>query len=198
MRKPRRSIAATSSKACRTAAGSGASVVGLAGRGRLLRAIDVDEFDAIIDRAQQAAAAGKTDDARARYAEAAALYRGDFLEGMQDGSWQWRERERLRASCLEALRWLALERVAAADFRGQRLAYERLLEVAPFDLDAVRARLNALCEEARVAEARRDYEDWRARYRAAVGAEAPDVWSVDAHTATLKPPVSYDPVQAKP
>ena len=149
--------------------------------------IDVDDFDACIDRAQQTAASGVTDEARANYEAAASLYRGDFLEGMQEGGWQWRERERLRATCLEALRWLAAERAAAGDIRGRRLAYERLLEVAPFDLEAVKARLDALFEESRIAEAKRDYADWRARYLSAVGAEAPEIWSAsyDAAQPTL-------------
>jgi DNA-binding SARP family transcriptional activator len=147
--------------------------------------VDVDDFDACIERAQQAAAAGDTDEARSNYLAGASLYRGDFLEGMQEGGWQWRERERLRATCLEALRWLAVERTEAGDTRGRRLAYERLLEVAPFDLEAVKARLDALCEESRVAEARRDYADWRARYLSAVGAEAPEIW-----------PSSYDAAQS--
>jgi len=149
--------------------------------------VDVDDFDGCIDRAQHAAAAGDTAEARANYAAATSLYRGDFLEGMQEGGWQWRERERLRATCLEALRWLASERTTAGDITGQRLAYERLLEVAPFDLEAVRARLEALSEESRIVEAKRDYADWRARYLSAVGAEAPDIWSP-----------SYDAVQTKP
>ena len=148
--------------------------------------IDVDDFDACIEHAQQAAAAGDSAEARTNYAAATSLYRGDFLEGMQEGGWQWRERERLRATCLEALRWLASERSAAGDITGQRLAYERLLEVAPFDLEAVRARLEALCEESRIVEAKRDYADWRARYLSAVGAEAPEIWAPSYDTAHLK------------
>jgi len=149
--------------------------------------IDVDDFDASIERAQQAAAAGDSTGARTNYGAATSLYRGDFLEGMLEGGWQWRERERLRATCLEALRWLASERSAAGDITGQRLAYERLLEVAPFDLEAVKARLEALCEESRIVEAKRDYADWRARYLSAVGAEAPEIWAPSYDTAQTKP-----------
>jgi len=139
--------------------------------------IDTDAFDAHIDKARQAEASGSADAARAHYQAAAELYRGDFLEGMQEGGWQWRERERLRAACIEALRWLAADRQRAEDARGQRLIVDRLLEIAPFDLDAVKARLDALCRESRVGEARRDYDAWRARYRSAVGADAPQIWS---------------------
>jgi DNA-binding SARP family transcriptional activator len=145
--------------------------------------IDVDVFDTHLERARQADAQGDHAEARLSYQAAVNLYRGDFLEGMQEGGWQWRERERLRAACIEALRWLANDRGAASDAAGQRLVVERLLEVAPFDLTAVKTRLDALSSEMRVSEARRDYQEWRARYKAAVGAEAPDIW----HAPEMKP-----------
>lgn len=142
--------------------------------------VDTEIFEGGIDAARQAVAQGDVDAARRRYAEAAQLYRGEFLEDMEEGGWQWHERERLRAACLEALRWLAQDE---GDPASARLALERLLEVAPFDLDAVKMRLDALVREMRLAEARRHYEDWRARYRAAVGADAPDVWKPEAAIA---------------
>ena|GEM_PF-1410650 len=138
--------------------------------------IDVDLFDGYLERARQADAQGDRGNARFNYQAGANLYRGDFLDGMHEGGWQWRERERLRATCIEALRWLANDREEAQDAAGQRLVVDRLLEVAPFDLTAVKMRLDALSREMRVSEARRDYQEWRARYKAAVGAEAPDVW----------------------
>lgn len=138
--------------------------------------IDVEAFDEHIEQAHAGEAQGDTARAREHYQAAAELYRGDFLEDMEEGGWQWRERERLRAACMEALRWIARDRGAAADYGSQRLAVERILEVAPFDLEAVRLRLDALAREMRLSEAKRDYEQWRARYRAAVGAEAPQIW----------------------
>jgi LuxR family maltose regulon positive regulatory protein len=146
--------------------------------------VDVQEFNAHIDAARQADGSGNVAEARKRYQSAVDLYRGDFLEGMQEGGWQWRERELLRAGCLEGLRWLADLAREAGDVRGQRFAVERLLEVAPFELEAVKMRLEALCRESRVAEAKRDYEEWRSRYRAAVGADAPEIWGgADAKSA---------------
>ncbi|HLJ83317.1 MAG TPA: BTAD domain-containing putative transcriptional regulator [Candidatus Eremiobacteraceae bacterium] len=138
--------------------------------------VDVQEFKAHIDAARQADGSANFSEARRRYQSAVDLYRGDFLEGMQEGGWQWRERELLRAGCLESLRWLADFARKTGDARAQRSAVERLLEVAPFELEAVKTRLDALCRESRIAEAKRDYEEWRSRYRAAVGAEAPDIW----------------------
>ena len=138
--------------------------------------IDFEQFDQLIEQAHQADAQGDRNRARQAYEAAAQLYRGDFLDGMHEGGWQWRERERLRASCIEALRWIASECETAGDRAGHRQTVERLLEVSPFDLDAVKMRLEALCREMRFSEAARDYEDWRGRYRAAVGADPPEVW----------------------
>jgi DNA-binding SARP family transcriptional activator/Tfp pilus assembly protein PilF len=135
--------------------------------------VDIERFDDHIEAGRQAVARGDSAEARRRYRAAADLYSGEFLDGMEEGGWQWHERERLRAACLEGLRWLASDR---EDPKASRLALERLLEVAPFDLDAVRMRLDALVREMRLGEARRHYDDWRARYRAAVGADPPDVW----------------------
>ena len=147
--------------------------------------IDVDLFDAYLEHARQADAQGDNRNARLNYQAGANLYRGDFLDSMHEGGWQWRERERLRATCIEALRWLAKDREEAHDAAGQRLVVDRLLEVAPFDLTAVKMRLDALSREMRVSEARRDYQEWRARYKAAVGAEAPDIWHAPEMNAAV-------------
>ena len=136
--------------------------------------VDTSLFDERVDAARQALAQGAADDARRAYAAAIELYRGEFLDGMEDGGWQWRERERLRAACLEALRWVAAD--PAADAALRQLTLDRLLEIAPFDIDAVRRRLDLMAADRRVAEAKRDYEDWRVRYRSVVGADPPEVW----------------------
>ncbi len=157
--------------------------------------VDVQEFKAHIDAARLADGSGNMAAARTRYQAAVDLFRGEFLEGMQEGGWQWREREQLRAGCLEALRWLAAFARSTGDVRAQRLAVERLLEVAPFELEAVKTRLDALCGESRVAEAKRDYEEWRSRYRTAVGADAPEIWkSIETNQAEAQ--LSHDAVPA--
>jgi DNA-binding SARP family transcriptional activator len=131
--------------------------------------VDVEEFDRSVEAGRTAVSRGDAGEACVAYAAAVALYSGDFLDEMEEGGWQWRDRERLRAACLESLRWL----VAHAGGGEGRLALERLLEIAPFDLDAVRMRLASLLGERRVAEARRDFDAWCARYRSTVGAEPP-------------------------
>jgi len=136
--------------------------------------IDAEQFDAHMESARQAGAAGVLEGVRHAYMAAIDLYRGEFLEGIDDGGWQWRERERLRAAFLEALRWLASD--TQGDIAVRRIALARILEVAPFDVEAVRMHLEFLVIEARVGDARRDYEIWKRRYRSAVGADPPEIW----------------------
>ena len=101
--------------------------------------VDTSLFDERVDTARQALARGSSDDARRSYAAAVELYRGEFLDGIEDGGWQWRERERLRAACLEALRWLAAEPQTRCGGETTR-ARPGCFEIAPFDIDAVRRR----------------------------------------------------------
>ncbi len=136
--------------------------------------LDIDLFEAHLEAARHALSTGHHDIARREYAAAAELYRGEFLDGIEDGGWQWRERERLHAAALEALRWLAADSEGDPEFR--RHVLERLLEIAPFEIDAVRRRLDFMTAEMRVSDAQRDYDVWKARYRATVGAEPPEVW----------------------
>jgi len=136
--------------------------------------LDIDLFEAHLEAARHALSTGHHDIVRREYAAAAELYRGEFLDGIEDGGWQWRERERLHAAALEALRWLAADPEGDPEFR--RHVLERLLEIAPFEIDAVRRRLDFMTAEMRVSDARRDYDAWKARYRATVGAEPPEVW----------------------
>ena len=137
--------------------------------------VDTETFDAWIDAARTAKAEGATDDARRAFAGAIGIYRGDFMDGFEDGSWQWRDRERLRAAFLDALRWLAHD--AEGDAVARSSAIDRLLETTPFDIDAIRLRLELMAASQQLSEARRTYEDWKARYRAAVGPDPPEVWT---------------------
>ncbi len=138
--------------------------------------VDVEAFDARIDAARHALARGDAGEAERAYLAAVEVYRGEFLEGMDDGDWQWHERERLRAACLEALRWLAVH----AQGEVTRAALDRLLEIAPFDLEAVRIRIERMFSERGAADARRDFDRWRERYRTVVGAEPPDLFPAGA------------------
>ncbi|MBD5636104.1 MAG: winged helix-turn-helix domain-containing protein, partial [Candidatus Eremiobacteraeota bacterium] len=125
--------------------------------------IDVVLFEERLERAREARSAGDEATARMAYGEAIALYVGEFLDGYDDGDGQWRERERSSADAVEALRWLASD--AAADRTLRRNALDRLLEIAPYDIEAVRTRLEALADEGRTSDAEREYDAWRRRYR---------------------------------
>jgi DNA-binding SARP family transcriptional activator len=64
----------------------------------------------------------------------------------------------------------------------RRVALDRLLDLAQFDTKAVRMRLEMMAAEMRHGEARREYEDWKERYRATLGFDPPDIWPVDEGT----------------
>lgn len=149
--------------------------------------VDTELFDEHVESARQALARGATEVARHGFMAAVELYRGEFLEGLDDGGWQWRDRERMHAACLEALRWLAGDEQGNASVR--RLALDRLLELAPYDLDAVRMRLGFMVAELRIGEARREYEEWKTRYRTAVGADPPALWTDVESFSAPAPPV---------
>lgn len=151
--------------------------------------VDLDQFDEHIGRARQSDGRGDAKGARAEYRSAVDLYRGEYLEGFVDAGWQWRERERVRADILEALRWLARDCEAVGDAPGERAAVEKLLEVSPFDLDAVRMRLDALVRERRAEDALRDYAAWRVRYKQTVGTDAPPIWDTQAEISRSPMPV---------
>jgi LuxR family maltose regulon positive regulatory protein len=160
--------------------------------------IDFERFDGYIERAHQADGQGDMEEAVRQYEAATDLYHGDFLEGLHEGGWQWHERDRLRAACLDALRWIAQARRSSGDLAGHRRAVERLLEVAPFDLEAVKMRLDALWREQRGAEAERDYREWRNRYRSAVGADAPEIWTAPDGESAEGQAVQERPRDARP
>ena len=84
-------------------------------------------------------------------------------------------RERLRAAFIEALRWLAHD--SEGDAAARRSAIDRLLETTPFDIDAIKLRLDQMAASQQLSEVRRTYEEWKTRYRAAVGPDPPEVWT---------------------
>ncbi len=136
-------------------------------------ALDIDAVDEAAAAARAATAASRTADAIASYARIALAYTGDLLDGFLD-PWPQRERERFRGVALEALR-AVLER--ERDPATRLTLIDRVLDIAPFDVAAVRERLDALAADARLPDARRAYRAWRERYRDSLGDEAPDVWS---------------------
>lgn len=148
--------------------------------------VDVVLFDEAIERGRAALTRGEPGVAAAGFVAAAERYAGDFLEDVEDVGWEWRERERLRAAALEALRWLAT--APGVDSLTGRQARERLLSIAPFDLQAVVLQLRSLAEGSGAAVSDRAYSVWRTLYRTTVGAEAPNIWPLAAVAETRARP----------
>jgi LuxR family maltose regulon positive regulatory protein len=136
--------------------------------------IDIAMFDARIAAARRARDGAEIARASAAYADALAIYAGDLLDGFEDGVWHLRERARLRDGALEAARTLIGDTTADDDVRAR--AIDRLLQLAPFDVEAMRARLERLTAARRIGEARTEYEHWRERYVAAFGDPPPEFW----------------------
>jgi LuxR family maltose regulon positive regulatory protein len=136
--------------------------------------LDVELFERHIEAARAAEAGGAVDAARAAFSRAVQTYRGDFLEGAEDAAWLWRERERLRKPYLAALRWLV--RHPSDDREGSVELLDRLLDETPFDVEAVKLRLDVMTTEMRTLDATAEYARWKSAYRATLGAEAPEIW----------------------
>lgn len=106
--------------------------------------LDVAEFERAIERQE--------------WAEAAAHYRGDLLEGFEDEEWLYPVRERLRTLFLTALEHLILEHHQRRDY-PQAIAYaRRLLLYEPFQENALRRLMMLRYEAGDRAGALQDYE----------------------------------------
>lgn len=95
---------------------------------------DVEAFDWQLDKAAEEGRKGRR---MALLAEALALYRGDYLGGV-DGDWPILERERLRGRYLAALEELAGLGADQGDLQEAMELYQRLLAEAPYQESAHR------------------------------------------------------------
>jgi DNA-binding SARP family transcriptional activator len=133
--------------------------------------IDADAFEQDASEGLRALAAGEHAIAQEHLAQAAALYRDDFLSDEPYADWAFVERERLRAiahNVLQALAELQRDRPAAT------AAYlERLAELEPFDDDVQRQLISAWLRLGRKSRAARHYESFRVRLLREFG-ERPD------------------------
>ena len=106
--------------------------------------------------------------------QAAALYRGDFLDGLsiRDAAfeeWLMVERQRLRHAAEEALTRLMIQSVAAGARERASTAARRLLALDPLRESACRAMMQIHAEEGQGAQALRIYETLRDRLHAELG-----------------------------
>ncbi len=106
---------------------------------------DVDEFEALVARAEQLLSDEPLKAARA-LEEACALYRGGYLEGMDyaDEEWCFWRREELARRYQGALQALGGLRLAHGDYSGALEAYRRLLASDPLREDIHRAVMRCL------------------------------------------------------
>jgi DNA-binding SARP family transcriptional activator len=133
--------------------------------------VDLERFE---DALAQARRLREPAAASTAYAEALEAYAGDLLDGFEDATWHLHERARLRDGALEAARALVANPDAPAAARSRAL--DLFLTLAPFDPEAMRARLDVLAAAKRVGEARAEYERWQRRYAEALGESPPDIW----------------------
>jgi DNA-binding SARP family transcriptional activator len=116
---------------------------------------DVAQFDTLADRGNRLAAAGQESAATLYYTHAIELYRGDLCTG--DNVYAVIERERLRASFLTILAWLA-DRANQAGDDAAALGYAlQLLACDPCREDAHRVVMRAHVRRGERAQAMRQY-----------------------------------------
>lgn len=121
------------------------------------------EYQLDIEQFEQSLRAG-------RLADAAALYRGDLLEGVDDESLEF-ERERYRAEYIGCLGSLIGEQRARRDFAGAIASARALLARDPWREDVLRQLMVARFESGDRAGALADYERFAAGLRADLDVE---------------------------
>jgi DNA-binding SARP family transcriptional activator len=132
---------------------------------------DVDEFQYLVDQAEQC---WRTDDmagAQARYAGAVACYQGDYYVDERDMIWAVAERERLLVRYLTALDRLARTYLAQDQVEAAAECYQRLLERDIYREDAHYQLMRCYIQLGRRHEALRQYESFRALLSSELGLE---------------------------
>ncbi|MBN1145612.1 MAG: AAA family ATPase [Anaerolineales bacterium] len=126
--------------------------------------LDVDTFEALISQAQSA------ENAPALLSAAAALYRGDFLDGFYD-DWIVAERYRLAGLFSQALaRWMAFQE-ESGDHESALSTALRLLQHDPLREDAHRLAMRAYCRLGQRNLALEQHRRCQAAVRSGLGAE---------------------------
>lgn len=116
---------------------------------------DVARFDAMVGEGNRLATVNQDLEAARRYEHALALYRGDLATGTD--VYAVIERERLRASFLTILAWLANRSYREADYTSALEHASRLLANDPCREDAHRVVMRAHVQRGERAQALRQY-----------------------------------------
>lgn len=128
--------------------------------------VDYLAFKELIVAARRAASAGER---AVRYAEAVALYAGEFLPQDRFAEWTEFERGALGDAHAEALEFLAREHLRAGDAVEAVEHARRLAAIDPLSETACGVLIEGLRRLKREAEARRVREEYAAAYRAEMG-----------------------------
>lgn len=140
--------------------------------------LDVDAFEALNRRVQLAAPAGDAADRRRWLEQAAALYRGDLVQGFDD-DWVGYHRERLRALHRQVLDELGALEAAEGHVGAAKEVTLRLLVLDPLHESAIGRLMRVQVALGDRAAALATYEDFRARLEAAYAiAPAPECRSL--------------------
>jgi DNA-binding SARP family transcriptional activator len=131
--------------------------------------VDVWAFEQLLDQADGARRAGRSDDARALDERALRLYRGGFLEPDGHAAWALSTRERLRRVFLRRVALLGREWEAAGEWKRALEWYERGLEVDDLAEELYQRLIAGYQELGRQAEAVITYERCRRRLRDVLG-----------------------------
>lgn len=110
-------------------------------------ALDADRFESLLAEAETVDRMGDPAGALARYEDAAALHRGDFLSDAPDPAWGDARRRQLRARLVTALLRIAELRLGRSELDRAVAALSRALEIDPLNEAVVRA--DAIARERR-------------------------------------------------
>jgi DNA-binding SARP family transcriptional activator len=138
---------------------------------RALVTVDADSFIELADAGLRAAREGNQAHARARLAEAARLYGGEFLADEPYAEWALDERDRLGELAARALHVLADLDRAAGDLEAAHRHLRRLAELEPLDTHVQRELLEVCLRRGRRTEATRRYQALRMRTMRELGQE---------------------------
>ena len=133
--------------------------------------VDADEFDEEGRCCPPDRDALESDVADAHLANAAQLYRDEFLSEERYAEWTINERGRLADLAADVLRALAKSHLEAGEAPSATSALQRLADLEPLDLDAQRDLITLMIRQRRHGEAARRYEQVRRQFTRAFGHE---------------------------
>jgi len=132
---------------------------------------DVEEFEAIVKGARQALAVSDTARTEALLTQATALYRGDFLDDLNENDWVLVRRAELRRQNLDALLTLAKLLFDAERYLEAATIYRKVLSQDNYLEDGHRSLMRCLARSGDRAQAIRHYQEFKARLSDKLGAE---------------------------